>query len=945
MKKEALFMTFLRPKLVVITTLICCLSTIISCKKQSQEKTKTTSTVIVTEEAKKAADSLFEAGRQLYYKRDYNASVHTFLKADSLYQLQENIARSLKSRINIATALQATYIENDSIDRFLKAGIPLVEKLDKNALEAAEYYNKLQEVSYAAGNYAAAKSYTSKAIQRLQQMTKKDGQARVIAYSHALHSLTIIEQELFNYEAAESFAKTAVDYAKANKYKVFSAEMELFVTYVLSEKFEEAQTQLKHIESEGLVDEKDIFTTFDFYRAKIEFYIKTKEYKAAFKAVNDLQKIIDDSGYKEHFSQWFLIQIKSDIFLEIGMNQKVISFIENLQIKPSYESATIGYRSGDFLRLAKAHYNLSAFEPNHDEQWQENIQKALNLHVSEASQTDDFFKEVSFKNARFKDFLYTHLLFKAKTSFAVYQKTNDEKYLKIALHTFKEAHANLKTLGARSNEDEFIKPAEFDQFYNDLLLAFHQKWIENNDSKLFFEALTISDESKNVFILNELKRTSEKKLFDNIPIEIRKKEASLQAQIDATAFTKENENILKEFNALKAEIKENYPKYYALKYTDEVAIEEVVSTQLKEYNCISYTVTNDYIFIFNYNAGNLKFDKIMLDETFQTTLSEYSEFVSYHTNDSYKKHSNTIYNAILKKYIDTEKTTVLLLDGILNTFPFDLFRKNANYKKPFVRLNNLRQNIYNSHKNAAKTIVFAPFFDKTEGTRYEDRLPSSYKEATTIESLTNATMKTGKLALKQTFIETSNAYDIIHLTTHSEVDFELPLQSKIHFYAEENQPPSNYILKAKSLYDMSFSADLVTLSSCESGGGTNKSGKGLQSIANAFHYAGAKSTVMSLWKVPDKTTATIMGLFYKNLKTGVDKATALQRAKDMYIAQTDDENFRHPYYWAGFVISGDISPIVFPETSNSYYYYIFAIILVLFVFWMLYKRRKMTKLS
>lgn len=941
MGKEAFFMTFLRSKLlIVITTLICCFGTVISYKKQSQEITK----VIVTEEAKKTADSLFEAGRQFYYKREFDASVHTFLKADSLYQQQANIKRSLKSRINIATALQATYIENDSIERFLKAGIPLIERISKETLEIAEYYNKLQGVSYAAGNYAAAKSFAEKAFMHLVKIENQHTEAYKAAYSHTLHALTINEQELFNYKAAEESAKLAVGYARRNNYNVFNAEMELFTTYVLADYNTKARDQLDHIESEDLVDEKDIFTTFDFYRAKIEFYTKTKDYKVAFKAVNDLQKIIDESGYKEHFSQWYFTQIKSDLFLEIGMNQKVISFIENLQIEPTYENATVGYRSGDFLRLAKAHYNLSAFEPNHDEQWQENIQKALNLHVSEASRTNDFFKEVSFKNARFKDFLYTRLLFKAKTSFAVYQKTNDEKYLKIALHTFKEAHANLKTLGARSDEDEFIKPAEFNQFYNDLLLAFHQKWTETKDKKLFFEALTISDESKNVFILNELKRTSEKKLFDNIPIEIRKKEAYLQAQIDATIFTKENENIQKEFNALKAEIREKHPKYYALKYTDEVAIEEVVSSQLKGYNCISYTVTNDYIFIFNYNAGNVQFDKILLDQTLRNTLTMYLGFVSLNVGDSYKEYNNALYKVILEKYIDSEKPTVLLLDGALNLIPFDVFRECVAYKKPFVRLNNLRQNIYNPQKKVAKTIVFAPLFVKNEESKHAIPLPSSYEEATTIENLTSATMKTGELALKQTFIETSHTYDIIHLTTHSEVDFELPLQSKIIFYAEGNQSPSDYILKAKSLYDMSFPADLVTLSSCESGGGTNENGKGLQSIANAFNYAGAKSTVMSLWKISDKTTAIIMGLFYKNLKTGMDKATALQRAKEMYIAQTDDENFRHPYYWAGFVISGDISPIVFPETSNMYYYYIFAIILVLFVFWILYKRRKMTKL-
>lgn len=938
-------MTFLRSQLMYFIFSVFCFSMIFSCKESSSKSKKTTVKVIVTEETKKMADSLYEAGRQLYYKRDFNTSVQTFLKADSLYQLHSNIPRLLKTRINIATALQATYIENDSIDRFLKAGIPLIEKLDKETVEVADYYNKLHLVNYATGDYAAAKSFVMKSYNLLSAMQQTDTKNYREAYTFALMAIVFNEQELFNYEAAEKFALLAVEYAKKNNYKQYNAEKELLNTYVLRKAYSKAKKQLQHIESANLIDEKNLFSTFDFYRAKIQLFRKTKAYDEALNAVNELQKIIDNSGYKEHFSQWFLTQLKSDIFLDTGKYKKVISFIKNLQIQPTYAKAQIGYRSDDFSRLAEAHYKLAAVAPTHEKQWQENIQKAINLHVSEDLQTTDFFKEVSYQNARFKDFLYAHLLFKAKAAFEMYQKTREKKYLKIALHTFKEAHANLKTLGAQSNEDDFIDVATFEKFYNDLLLAFHQKWIETKDQKLFFEALTISDERKNIFILNELKRTSEKKLFDNIPIEIRKKEAFLQAQKEETAFTSKNVQVQKEFAILKAEIREKYPKYYALKYGEEISIETVVSSQLEAYNCISYTVTNDYIFIFNYNAGNLQFDKIALDKTFDNALQTYIGSVSHFTGELYKQNGEIIFNTILKKYLDTSKPTVLFLDGNLNLIPFDVFREHIAYDKTFIRLNSLRQNVYNPQQNIAETIVFAPFFSENVDPKHTTQLPSSYKEATAIEHLTDAVMKTGKLALKQTFLETSDVYDVIHLSTHSKVDPELPLQSEILFYANDNQQPENYILKAKSLYDMNFSADLVTLSSCESGNATNQTGKGLQSIANAFHYAGAKSTVMSLWKVPDNTTAIIMKLFYENLKTGVDKATALQLAKKMYLEQTDDQNFKHPYYWAGFVISGDISPIVFPENSNTYFYYIFAAVSILFMLWIVYKRRKMMKAS
>jgi|SRR5690554_3989280 len=64
---------------------------------------------------------------------------------------------------------------------------------------------------------------------------------------------------------------------------------------------------------------------------------------------------------------------------------------------------------------------------------------------------------------------------------------------------------------------------------------------------------------------------------------------------------------------------------------------------------------------------------------------------------------------------------------------------------------------------------------------------------------------------------------------------------------------------------------------------------------------------------PDQSTKEIMIAFYKNLQQGQDKATALRQAKLSYLKNTQDENLQHPFYWAGFVLSGDDSPILLPE--------------------------------
>jgi len=54
--------------------------------------------------------------------------------------------------------------------------------------------------------------------------------------------------------------------------------------------------------------------------------------------------------------------------------------------------------------------------------------------------------------------------------------------------------------------------------------------------------------------------------------------------------------------------------------------------------------------------------------------------------------------------------------------------------------------------------------------------------------------------------------------------------------------------------------------------------------------------------------------FYKHLKDGKPKNEALQMAKLDYLTNTKDNALKHPYYWAGFVISGDVEPI---NSNNS----------------------------
>jgi CHAT domain-containing protein len=128
---------------------------------------------------------------------------------------------------------------------------------------------------------------------------------------------------------------------------------------------------------------------------------------------------------------------------------------------------------------------------------------------------------------------------------------------------------------------------------------------------------------------------------------------------------------------------------------------------------------------------------------------------------------------------------------------------------------------------------------------------------------------------------------------------------------------------------------MAVLSACNTGMGKYKNGEGIMSLSRALTYAGVKSSVYSLWQVPDKETSQIMISFYENLKEGQSKDEALANAKRTFIKNNPMKN--HPFYWAGFVVNGDISPVI----ENYFIWKMFGgILLFTVLIFITFKRKK-----
>ncbi len=188
-------------------------------------------------------------------------------------------------------------------------------------------------------------------------------------------------------------------------------------------------------------------------------------------------------------------------------------------------------------------------------------------------------------------------------------------------------------------------------------------------------------------------------------------------------------------------------------------------------------------------------------------------------------------------------------------------------------------------------------------------IPKVEDELRTIKSIFDQS----EILLNQDFTQASlqeklqeSDFPVVHLATHGQFGSTSD-QTFILSGAEEGNPLINVnqfgnLLRAGSLR-RSQPIELLVLSACNTAEGDNQAILGLAGVAVR---AGARSTIATLWGANDEATANLMGKFYNNLADNaqVSKAQALHQAQLALLAE-EDSQYRHPYYWAPFVLIGN----------------------------------------
>ena len=577
----------------------------------------------------------------------------------------------------------------------------------------------------------------------------------------------------------------------------------------------------------------------------------------------------------------------------------------------------------------------------------------------------DTLQEISLEKLNYSDCIpygdqnFVHLVLKAGSNYnSAFSKTKNERFLQIAHNlnllasdifsaNFTVLDYNDKTYKTATQINEQLLSTTLslgnETTFDDIL-----EQIENTNSRLSWRKFLSSNQRKHL----------------NVPDSILSKEEDLKTQLHfykKQLFTyKESDeskprvwkeilfDLQKELDVLNNWYKKEYRSYFNQTQTT-FDISSLKAKLKKRQIIIKYIFSEDKVYAFTISKDDTQLYFITDRKELSNKLKTLINSLSDRGSADFKVHARSIYQLLLPSQIlekSNKDQLIFILDEELHYMPMEiLVANNGKYLieshavsyAPSLLLWNEQIGVKKSKKN--KLGIFAPTYKKNDSNNPErnesEDLLGANREASQIAELFNTDFFTGSSATKAAFTKNANDYNVLHLAMHATINNIDSEFSYLSFPA--NQEDSKLFIS--ELYNMSFNADLAVLSACNTSVGNLEKGKGIINVSRAFTYAGVPSTVTSLWKVPDQETSQIMISFYKFLKEGKQKNEALQLAKLDYLLATDDNTLKHPYYWAGFIISGDVTPIK-PPIDYVTYVILGTLLLMLGLYLFFNKRRK-----
>ena len=190
----------------------------------------------------------------------------------------------------------------------------------------------------------------------------------------------------------------------------------------------------------------------------------------------------------------------------------------------------------------------------------------------------------------------------------------------------------------------------------------------------------------------------------------------------------------------------------------------------------------------------------------------------------------------------------------------------------------------------------------------DPELPGAQVEVQAINK--SLQMELPPFTTKSEFLQSAPTARLIHLACHHRFEESAPLLSFLKLAGDEG---SDY-LYAFEVAELSLSAQLVSLSACESGRSHIATGDEQIGMVPEFLTAGAHSIVSTLWSVGDESSAVFFAEFYKHAcENALGQALAITQRRLL-----ENPLYELPYFWAPYVISGQwTKPLTFRQKFNE----------------------------
>ena len=181
-------------------------------------------------------------------------------------------------------------------------------------------------------------------------------------------------------------------------------------------------------------------------------------------------------------------------------------------------------------------------------------------------------------------------------------------------------------------------------------------------------------------------------------------------------------------------------------------------------------------------------------------------------------------------------------------------------------------------------------------------LPEARKEAQEIAELLGVRAIVGRQATKEEVLRGIQDVSLIHIAAHGDAERgEIALA--VNRSSRQVPRKEDFMLTMEDVAKVGVRAKLVVLSCCHSGRGEIMKSEGVVGIARAFLASGARSVLVSLWVLDDKSTKEFMIRFYGHLVR--DKLSASQAVHQSIKWMRESADYSGVGHWAPFVLIGD----------------------------------------